>query len=110
VGAGWGSTLKFIRYKQLVEEMAEKADAICAKTAEDVSSSAAVAAPYRYGVLSASILAARMGPSRYRVNVGADYGIYQEFGTRRMAPNPYLVPATMFWRTPFVDAMRAVFE
>jgi HK97 gp10 family phage protein len=109
VAGGGGAKLVFLRYRLLGEKMAEQGDAVCAKFATDISNSAAVAAPYEFGVLSSSVETARLGQALYRVNVGADYGPYQEFGTRYMRPQPYLVPASRYWYNPFHDAMRAVF-
>lgn len=100
----------FNRYQKIVDgEMKERADELCAKIATDISNSAAVAAPYRYGVLSASIEAARMGSIHYRVNVGAFYGIFQEYGTRYMRAQPFLVPATKFHARAFQMGMAYIF-
>lgn len=99
----------FMRYKQLTEEMKANGDMVCAKIARSIADSAAMSAPYEWGVLSASIEAVKVGAGMYRVNVGADYGIYQEYGTDRMNAQPYLLPSSAYWYSPFMDAMKAVF-
>jgi HK97 gp10 family phage protein len=45
------------------------------------------------GFLKFSIHAVRTGVMRFRVVVGADYGVYVEYGTRNMPAQPYLRPA-----------------
>jgi HK97 gp10 family phage protein len=68
------------------------ASAAIAKTAHDIERDAKVAAPVDTGNLRNSIssdiarLHAEIGPT-------AAYGIYVEYGTSRMAPQPYLGPA-----------------
>lgn len=54
------------------------------------------------GILRASIATARDGELRAVVQVGADYGIWLEFGTRRMAPRPFLGSA--------FDQVKPIFE
>jgi HK97 gp10 family phage protein len=105
-----GARITKMQYRKIVEgEMRPKAEAIVEKFARDIANWAAVNAPYQYGVLSASIQPARMGPLMWRVNVGAEYGLYQEYGTRYMAAQPFLIPATEDHRSSFFDAMVAVF-
>lgn len=62
------------------------------KTATDIERDAKIAAPVDTGFLRSSIssdvrgLHAEVGPT-------AEYGVYVEYGTSRMAPQPYLGPA-----------------
>lgn len=42
------------------------------------------------------------------VAVGAAYGIFLEYGTSKMAAQPYLTPAVEAERQPFLDAIKAV--
>ena len=72
------------------------------KIAKDIEADAKTTVPVDTGFLKNSILARQVTPMLWRVNVGANYGIYVEFGTRFMAARPYFVPA--------VDKMRSVFE
>jgi hypothetical protein len=39
---------------------------------------------------------------------GVKYGIFREFGTRRMAAHPFMIPALEAVRTAFLQAMRQV--
>ena len=70
-----------------------RAEVALAKTAFDIEGDAKVFVPVRTGNLRNSIgsdvegLSADIGPT-------ADYGGYVEFGTSKMAPQPYLMPAT----------------
>ena len=40
------------------------------------------------------------------VDVGASYGIYQEYGTYKMATHPFMTPAAEAVRPSFMAAMR----
>lgn len=82
----------------------DRAAQIVAKSAADISGSAAQYAPYRTGNLSNSVgydlygLEAEIGPT-------ASYGIYLEFGTSRMAPRPYMKPALEKHEGAFLQAL-----
>lgn len=77
------------------ERVAELASQAIRKTAFDIQKDAMVLAPFRTGFLRTSItvdirdrgLAAEVGPT-------AHYGAFVEFGTSRMAPRPYMRPAS----------------
>lgn len=45
------------------------------------------------GNLKNSVIAQSDGPHRWAVFVGAEYGLWLEFGTRNMAPRPFMLPA-----------------
>ena len=45
------------------------------------------------GYLKSSIHREKVGDSHHRVVVGADYGVYEEYGTRYRPPHPYFRPA-----------------
>lgn len=99
----------FIRFAKTVDaELVPIAAAIVGKFATDAASWAAVNAPYQYGPLSASVQAARVGALQWRVNVGQSYGLEQEYGTRYMKAQPFLVPSVLAHRAPFFDAMQAL--
>jgi HK97 gp10 family phage protein len=79
----------------------KKADLVVRKSAFDIEALAKAAAPVRTGHLKNSIQATprNIGGAAgstnlyWEVNVGADYGIYVEYGTRYMGAQPYLGPA-----------------
>lgn len=60
------------------------------------------------GALKASIAVEMDTPVRAIVNVGAEYGLYLELGTRWMAARPFLRPAVQALRQAFAQAMRQV--
>jgi len=45
---------------------------------------------------------------KWYVLVGAAYGAYQEFGTRRIPARPYLVPAAELYRQKMLDQIKAL--
>lgn len=81
-----------------------KARLIVAKTARDIEADAKQMAPVDTGNLKGSIssdvrgLEATIGPT-------ASYGVFLETGTSRMAPQPYMGPATDRRQGPFEQAM-----
>lgn len=89
-----------------VEALAPK---VVAKVAHDIEASAKVAAPVDTGNLKNSIstdvdgLTAEIGPT-------ASYAMYQEYGTSRMRPQPFMGPAVDANEGKFVEAMGQVGE
>lgn len=45
------------------------------------------------GRLRQSIVALKIEPGRWRVGTNLEYALYLEFGTRRIAPRPFMRPA-----------------
>jgi HK97 gp10 family phage protein len=104
---------------------------IVTKTAMDIQASAASSAPVDTGFLRNSIYNVTPGASTYGqgaspthkgssllpevgpledntsayVAVGANYGVYLEYGTRHMPAQPYFYPAVDQASQPFIDAM-----
>lgn len=82
---------------------------VVAKTAADISGTATTLAPYRTGNLSNSIgydlygTEAEVGPT-------AEYGIFLEYGTSKMAPQPYMKPALDKHEGAFLEALRQVVD
>lgn len=75
-----------------------KMSAAVRKTAHDMERDAKKKAPVDTGTLRSSISTDITGDGRHgtmSVEVGptVEYGIYQELGTSRMAPQPFLAPA-----------------
>lgn len=96
------------RIPKLVAEVTAKTELIVAKAAMDIQAHAQNRAPVRTGFLKGSIQAKREKPLSWRVDVQADYGIYVELGTSRMAARPYLIPAVEMVRPSFLSAMSQV--
>lgn len=75
-----------------------KAAAVLRKAAYDVEAGAKGRAPVDTGNLRNSIFTTitgdgRSGTMTAEVGPSAEYGIFQELGTSRMGPQPYLAPA-----------------
>ena len=85
------------------------ASAAIAKTALDIEATAKVLAPFEFGTLKNSIsttikpLSAEIGPT-------VEYGLYQELGTSRMGPQPYMNPAFYKHIPAFNAAMAKIAE
>lgn len=84
----------------------EELHQVIIKTAYDVEAQAKQRAPVDTGFLKSSIQAKQTNdPLTMEVVVGAQYGIYQEFGTVKMAAHPYLIPAVEVVRPGFQSAV-----
>ena len=112
---------------ELTAEIEKAASEIVRKTAYDLKALAQAEAPVATGFLKNSIYTVTKGESTYTsipssgptlpevepptdattayVAVGAEYGVYLEFGTSHMAAQPYLYPAADAVRPAFVEAM-----
>ena len=62
------------------------------------------------GFLRNSITSAKVEDGHWRVEVGAEYGLYQELGTSRMPARPYLTPAAEGQQGPFVARLKKALE
>lgn len=62
-------------------------------TALKVEKKAAYLAPYDTGYLEQEISTERVGQTTYEVTAHAEYSVYQEFGTRKTPPHPFMTPA-----------------
>ena len=86
-----------------------RAGIVVRKTAIDIQRDAKILAPYEFGNLRNSIgvsfgnLSAEIGPT-------ANYGVFQEMGTSRMAAQPFMGPATDRHEGPFEQAMSLLAE
>ena len=70
-----------------------KAPEVVKTAALSVEAHAKMTVPILTGNLKASILAEKLDALTWRINVWAEYGIYVELGTTKMAARPYLIPA-----------------
>jgi HK97 gp10 family phage protein len=99
--------MEFNHFAEIADDMLDMADVVVAKTlsrihetvnAEFASSGDGPSAPGQppaidTGNLANSITEQMTGPGEGEVDVGAEYGIYLEMGTAKMAPRPFLAPA-----------------
>lgn len=87
-----------ITYDNGLLEVAQRIESnlseIIAAGAEVVCSSAKSMCPVDTGTLQSSIGVSTEG-NRATVSADADYAAYVEFGTSKMAPQPYLMPALL---------------
>lgn len=83
----------FDRIPEIQGLLRQRAGQIVAATAREIASDAKQRAPVRTGNLRRSIHAEQSGPFRWVVGTDVAYAEYVEFGTHRMAPRPYLIPA-----------------
>ena len=92
-------------------EATRLAQKVVAKTAHDVEATAKSLAAVDTGAMRNSIgttisgggLTAEIGPTVH-------YAIYNEYGTRRMAPRPFMGPALERHSEPFVQAVAKITE
>lgn len=96
------------KFPQIIAGMEAKADAIVTKTAMDLEAHAKSRAPVDTGTLKNSIQATRVGAAHWRIVVGADYGMYVEWGTVNMAAQPFFQPAIQAVTPAFLTAIRKV--
>lgn len=104
--ANW--TIRANQFPRIIGGMEQKASMIVRKTALMLEAEAKQRAPVDTGLLRNSIQAAQVAPFYWRVTVGANYGVYVEWGTRFMPARPFLLPAANVVRPQFVEAMRTV--
>jgi len=101
---------------QLTESVRRKAQAAIAKAASDIEAQAKARAPEDTGLLKNSINTHREEPGGvggqlrhfWVIESPVHYSVYQEFGTRKMAAQPYMVPAVEFVKPSFEMAMRSL--
>lgn len=102
------------QFPKIIAGLEPQARAIVAKAALDIQAHAQGRAPVDTGTLKNSIRARQIGGNgatgsvRWQVTVGADYGIYVEYGTVHMAARPFLTPAVDAVRPAFLAAMKQV--
>ena len=85
-------------------QMQQKASQAVAKAAFDTQARARASAPVDTGNLRNSITVDAQG-TRARVGAEADYAIYVEMGTSRMAAQPFMNPAADAVEPSFLEAM-----
>jgi len=78
------------------------------RTAFAIQARARRAAPVDTGFLRNSIQVEHQDDLTSVVFVGAEYGPYVEFGTSRMAAQPYFTPAVVAEEPAFIEAVKAV--
>jgi HK97 gp10 family phage protein len=77
----------------LAARLEPRAENLAARMARQAADLARQRAPVKTGYLRSSIQSRHLGESEWEVTVGASYGVYVEYGTRKMAAQPFLTPA-----------------
>lgn len=95
------------RIPQIRAGMEPKAASAVAKACMDIEAGAKGMAPVDTGALRNSIQSSVGGLSG-EVTAGVEYAIYQEFGTYKMAAQPFMTPAADAARGPFLAAMSRI--
>jgi HK97 gp10 family phage protein len=101
----------FDRFPEIAAAMPEKASAVVRKAAFDIEGQAKNRAPVDTGALKNSIstefedngLTGIVAPT-------VEYGIYVEFGTKRMSAQPYMIPAAEAVAPAFIGAMKQMLQ
>lgn len=102
------TTVRLNQFPRIIAGMEQRAGQIVRKTALDLVANMMVNAPIRTGFLRSTIQAQKLGRSHWLVTVGAEYGIYVEYGTRFSRAQPFFFPALAIVRPQFVAAMRSI--
>lgn len=114
--------LDVAKLRELMKTAPRKVDRAVQDTAEAVEAIAKVNVPRDpkrppldpsrpvTGFLRNSIAAEKVEDGHWRVNVGAEYGLYQELGTSRMPARPYLTPAAEAQQGPFIQRLIKVLD
>lgn len=92
----------FPRLAKLLPQLAAQA---VTKAAADLMAFARMNAPVLTGHLMNSITVQPVSALAAIVSVGALYGLFVEFGTRRMAAQPFFMPAVELVRPQFEQAI-----
>lgn len=98
----------FNNFPTIQANMLMGAEAATAKAAMDMEAGMKLRAPVDTGFLRSSIQARKMGPAHWRVTVGAEYGLYLEYGTRFNRAQPFFFPTVADVGPDFIAAMRRI--
>lgn len=97
---------------RITAELKPKASAIVKNYGYKMTATAITKAPVDTGNLINTISSnsQMIAELTFRLQDGCDYGVYQEFGTSRMAAHPFMVPAIETWREKFLNAFGDLFK
>ena len=91
----------------IADEIEERVSAAIAAGAETVKEHAQSICPVDTGALRDSIAVSQDGMSA-EISANTDYAAYVEFGTSKMAAQPYLVPSLLGNENAVISAIAAV--
>lgn len=107
-GLTFRTRVVFNHFPKIKSSMVSTAESLVEKTAQDLVAGMQVRAPVDTGFLKSSIQAQKVGAAHWQVTIGADYGVYVEFGTRFTQAQPYFYPAIAEVSPAFLQAMRRI--
>lgn len=108
------------QFPKIKAGMEQRSGQIVRKTALDLEAGMKKRAPNKTGVTPAgnkskssgflmnSIQAEKVGRSHWRVTVGAEYGLYVEYGTRHTRAQPFFHPTITEVSGTFIEAMKRI--
>jgi len=105
-----GVTLDTRRLDEIARGLDMNTDQVLMALAFQVEGEAKKRAPVDTGALRNSIMTNKKGKGWYWVQDGVEYGIYQEFGTRKMAAQPFMVPAVEAVRRWLASKFKDLFK
>ena len=110
--SGHGAVLDTAVLDRITAQMRPKARMIVNKYGLAITGEASKLAPVDTSALRNSILSeSKMtGDMTFTVSDGVEYGVYQEFGTSKMAAQPFMTPAIEAWAKRFQDAFAELFK
>lgn len=82
-----------LRLDKAEAQIRDRARAAVAKAALDVEAEAKARAPVDTGLLRNSIAASQTGPDSWLVSSPVRYSVFVNYGTSKMAAQPYMEPA-----------------
>ena len=109
---GHGAVLDTTVLDRITANIKPNASRIINTYGQAIAGEAAMLAPVDTGALRNSITAnsEMTGELTFTAQDGVEYGIHQEFGTSKMAAQPFLIPAIEHWAQRFLDAFAELFK
>lgn len=103
-------TITHDRFPEIIAKLPNLAHDMVAKAASDVEARSKQICPVRTGALKNSINTEFLEPALASVGPNMDYSIYVEYGTYKMAAQPYMRPAADVVRPKFIEACERVLK
>lgn len=100
----------FNNLDQIREDMRTQAGLAIRKAALDIEAQAKMNAPVDTGALRNSIAASKNDELSWQVAVGVNYGAFVEYGTTRMAAQPFLTPAVEAVKPALFAALESMID
>lgn len=104
-------TVRMNRFPQTSLALKESVRQVVQKAVQDIAADAALNAPYDTGALQQSISYEVTGTftgAEGTAYTNQEYAAYQEYGTRRNAPHPYMRPAAERMKAQLIALGRSI--